>query len=84
MVVGTGLQIAALGLAPVSIVQPVIAGGLVVALGARSLQERRAPRAAEVVGAGLTVLGLVVFLVSARPRNRRRGPPLPPWASAWS
>jgi drug/metabolite transporter (DMT)-like permease len=64
---GTLLQVVALGLAPVAIVQPVLAGGLVVALGLRAVRTRRAPGRLEILGAALTVGGLGAFLVAARP-----------------
>jgi len=65
---GTLLQVVALGLAPVAIVQPLLAAGLVVALGLRAVRARCIPTPAEVLGAVLTVGGLAVFLVAAKPR----------------
>lgn len=64
---GTGLQVAALALAPVAIVQPLLAGGLVVALALRAWRTRCWPTRSEVFGAVLTAVGLAVFLVAARP-----------------
>jgi hypothetical protein len=61
------LQVVALGLAPVSVVQPLLAGGLVVALGIRSVRDRRLPSGTDLLGAALTAGGLAVFLVAARP-----------------
>lgn len=66
-IAGSGLQVAALALAPVSIVQPLLAGGLVVALGIRSARTRCWPSGSELLGAALTAAGLAVFLVAARP-----------------
>jgi hypothetical protein len=66
---GTLLQVLALGLAPVAIVQPLLAAGLVVALGMRAMRTRCVPTPTEVVGAVLTVGGLAVFLVAAKPRR---------------
>jgi len=63
------LQVAALGLAPVSAVQPLLAGGLVVALGIRSVRDRRLPSANDLLGAALAAGGLAVFLVAARPAD---------------
>jgi drug/metabolite transporter (DMT)-like permease len=71
-VVGVGLQILALALAPVSIVQPLLAGGLVVALGIRSVRDRRRPSGRELLGSVLTAGGLAVFLVAARPADVSR------------
>ena len=63
------LQVLALGLAPVSAVQPLLAGGLVVALAIRSVRDRRAPSPNELLGAALASGGLAVFLVAARPAD---------------
>jgi hypothetical protein len=64
---GSGLQVAALALAPVAIVQPLLAVGLIVALGLRTVRERCWPTGAELAGAALTAGGLAVFLIAARP-----------------
>jgi hypothetical protein len=64
---GTGLQVAALALAPVAVVQPVLAVGLVVALAIRAVRHRTVPLKAELLGGALTTGGLAVFLVAARP-----------------
>lgn len=66
-VLATGLQVVALALAPVSLVQPVLASGLVVALGLRCLRDRRRPPRVAVVGGICTTVGLAVFLTAARP-----------------
>jgi drug/metabolite transporter (DMT)-like permease len=68
-VVAVLLQVAALGLAPVSAVQPLLAGGLVVALGIRSVRDRRVPSLSDLLGAALAAGGLAVFLVAARPAD---------------
>src|SRR6476661_3829171 len=68
-VVAVLLQVLALGLAPVSAVQPLLAGGLVVALGIRAVRDRRLPSAGDLLGAGLAAGGLAVFLVAARPAD---------------
>jgi drug/metabolite transporter (DMT)-like permease len=65
---GTGSQVVALALAPVAVVQPMLAVGLVVALGLRAVRLRQVPLRRELLGAGLTTAGLAVFLVAARPR----------------
>jgi hypothetical protein len=64
---GSGLQVAALALAPVAIVQPLLAASLLVALALRIVRERCWPTRAELLGAVLTAGGLAVFLVAARP-----------------
>jgi drug/metabolite transporter (DMT)-like permease len=75
---GTGSQVAALALAPVAVVQPVLAGGLVVALGLRAVRKRQAPLRLELLGAALTTGGLALFLVAAQPAT---GPSRPPPSS---
>jgi drug/metabolite transporter (DMT)-like permease len=63
------LQVAALGVAPVSLVQPLLAGGLVVALALRSVRDRHFPSLSDLLGAALAAGGLAVFLVAARPAD---------------
>ena len=66
-VLGTGGQVAALAVAPVAVVQPVLAVTLVVGLGLRAVRTRQAPLRLELIGAVLTTGGLGVFLVAAQP-----------------
>lgn len=61
------VQLGALALAPVSVVQPLLAGGLVLAIAIRAGIDRRWPRSREVLGAALAAGGLGVFLVAASP-----------------
>src|SRR3954463_5166965 len=75
---GTGTQVAALAVAPVAVVQPMLAVGLVVALGIRAVRTRMAPVKVELIGAALTTGGLAVFLLAAQPQQ---GPHLPPPSS---
>src|SRR3954452_7868731 len=72
---GTGTQVAALAVAPVAVVQPVLAVGLVVALGLRAIRTKQAPLKLELFGAALTTGGLAVFLLAARPEAGRDVPP---------
>src|SRR5215218_7146953 len=74
-VLGTGGQIAALAVAPVAVVQPVLAVTLVVGLGIRAVRMRRAPLRLELIGAALTTGGLGVFLVAAQPAAGADHPP---------
>ncbi|WP_244170365.1 hypothetical protein [Amycolatopsis tolypomycina] len=89
-VAGTVLQVVALALAPVSIVQPVLAGGLVVALAVRSVRDRCLPSRLDATGAVLTCGGLAVFLVAARRapattcHGGSRSSPRCSWRWAWS
>src|SRR5690242_4328394 len=64
---GTASQVAALAVAPVAVVQPMLATGLVVALGLRAIRTRQVPLRLELLGAALTTGGLAVFLVAAQP-----------------
>jgi drug/metabolite transporter (DMT)-like permease len=72
---GTGSQVAALALAPVAVVQPMLAVALVVGLGLRAVRNRQAPLRLELLGAGLTTGGLAVFLVAAQPAVGASKPP---------
>jgi drug/metabolite transporter (DMT)-like permease len=72
---GTGSQVMALAFAPVAVVQPMLAVGLVVALGLRAVRLRQVPLRRELLGAGLTTAGLAVFLLAARPRPAHHLPP---------
>jgi hypothetical protein len=64
---GTGTQVAALAVAPVAVVQPILAVTLVVGLGLRAVRTRQVPLRWELIGAALTTAGLAVFLLTARP-----------------
>jgi drug/metabolite transporter (DMT)-like permease len=72
---GTGTQVAALAVAPVAVVQPMLAVGLVVALGLRAIRTRLAPLRVELIGAALTTGGLAVFLLAAQPQQATHQPP---------
>jgi drug/metabolite transporter (DMT)-like permease len=76
------LQVVALGLAPVAVVQPVLAGGLVIALALRALLDRAAPTLLQVLGALCTTAGLAVFLVAAQPGPATRPAALLPVAAS--
>jgi drug/metabolite transporter (DMT)-like permease len=64
---GTASQVAALAVAPVAVVQPMLAVALVVALALRAVRNRQAPLRLELLGAALTTGGLAVFLLAAKP-----------------
>ena len=66
-VLGTGAQVAALAVAPVAVVQPVLAVTLVFGLGLRAVRTRQVPLRPELVGVALTTGGLAVFLFAAQP-----------------
>lgn len=70
------LQVAALGLAPVSVVQPMLAGGLVVALAVRSVRDSRFPSTNDLLGAALAAgvaMGVAAVLISAALNTFGRG-----------
>ena len=71
---GTGSQVAALAVAPVAVVQPMLAVALVIALGLRAVRTRQAPLRVELFGAGLTTGGLAVFLLAAQPAAEAHHP----------
>lgn len=60
---GVTLHLLAVNVGPLSVVQPVLTVGLVIALGLQRLAGRRVGRPA-MLSAGLVVLGLAVFLVA--------------------
>ncbi|TFV86977.1 DMT family transporter [Blastococcus sp. CT_GayMR16] len=64
---GTTSQVAALAVAPVAVVQPMLAAALVVALAIRAVRNKQAPLRLELLGAALTTGGLAVFLLAAQP-----------------
>src|SRR3954463_8077618 len=64
---GTGTQVVALAVAPVAVVQPMLAVGLVVALGLRAIRTRQAPLRLELVRGALKTGGAAGFLVAAQP-----------------
>lgn len=72
---GTGTQVAALGIAPVAVVQPVLAVTLVIGLGLRAIRNKQAPLALECAGAALTTAGLAGFLLAAKPVAAAQQPP---------
>jgi hypothetical protein len=72
---GTGSQVAALAVAPVAVVQPMLAVTLVIGLGFRAVRNRQAPLRLELIGAALTTGGLAVFLFAAQPAAGVDHPP---------
>lgn len=81
-VAGVALHATALRHGPVILVQPVLSSGLVMSLAVGALADRghpgrRLPHRAEWGAAGIVVLGLTVFLLSAHPSSgRATGRPL--------
>jgi hypothetical protein len=62
---GVVLQTVALGLAAVVVVQPTLTSGLLLAVPLYAFLDRRFPTQAELVGASLCTVGLIVFLICA-------------------
>lgn len=69
---GTATQFAALGFAPVAVVEPIVGAGLVVALSMEAVRLRRRPSGRLLLGLALCVGGLVVFLLFSRASEPRR------------
>ncbi|MHB8489305.1 MAG: DMT family transporter [Candidatus Dormibacteria bacterium] len=79
MVVGFGLQAAALGVGRLAVVEPVLAASLVVAIVMVALRQRIWPRTADWLAMALAVGGLTSFLVIANPTGGRSQPPAVWW-----
>jgi drug/metabolite transporter (DMT)-like permease len=71
---GTAGQVAALAVAPVAVVQPVLAVTLVFGLGLRAVRSHEVPLRRELLGVALTTGGLAVFLLAARPAESASQP----------
>ena len=77
-----GLQLWAVSLGPVVIIQPLIAAQLVFALVLATLFQHRRAGAGEWLGAAAVTLGLAVFLVATDPQAGNPNAPLLGWAIA--
>lgn len=60
---GTGTQSAALAFAPIAVVEPIVAAGLVVALTLEAVRLRHRPSPRLLIGLVMCVAGLIVFLL---------------------
>ncbi|MDQ1294749.1 MAG: hypothetical protein QG608_2634 [Actinomycetota bacterium] len=78
------LQATALARGGLIMVQAVIATGLVVALGIEAALDRRRPRPAQMVGAALVVLGVVLVVGIGRPGASHSDPSFTSTAIAWA
>lgn len=65
---GTGLHGAALALGPLSLVQPLLVSGLVIAVPLEAARDRRRIRRRDLAGALVAAAGLATFVVVADPR----------------
>lgn len=72
-VVGLGLQVLALQFGPLILVQPLLVTGLLFAVVVSAVLAHRSPDRIVLSGALLTVTGLIVFLIAARPGDAQRG-----------
>ncbi len=80
MVAGYGLQAAALDLGRLTVVEPILATSLVVALLVAALRRHAWPRAADWLAMVLAAGGVAAFLVIAAPSGGRAQPPAVWWA----
>ena len=71
---GTGLQFSALAFAPVAVVEPIVGGGLAVALVLEAVRERSRPSLRLVIGLLLCIGGLVTFLLTSRASSPDENP----------
>ena len=78
-VVGTGLQALALSFGPLALVEPLLLGGVFLAIPMEAALSRRRVHRRDFAAASLGVLGLTAFLLAAQPRA---GVP-EPTSSAW-
>jgi drug/metabolite transporter (DMT)-like permease len=72
--IGVALHGFALGFGPLSLVQPLLISGLVLAVPLEAILERQRPRSRDLVGVLLSALGLGVFVVTINPQA---GVPVP-------
>jgi hypothetical protein len=79
MVSGYGLQAAALDLGRLTVVEPILATALVVALLVAALRRRTLPRPTDAVAMALAAGGVAVFLIIAAPAGGRPEPPPLAW-----
>ncbi len=79
MVVGFGLQAAALDLGRLAVVEPVLATSLVVAVVVAARRRRSWPRPADWLAMGFAAGGVALFLVVAAPAGGRSQPPALAW-----
>jgi hypothetical protein len=73
-VVGLALHAAALGLGSLSVVQPIVISGVVLAVPVRSALSRRWPWPREMVAVGIAAVGLAAFLVASHPTKGLSAP----------
>ena len=81
MVVGFGLQAAALDLGRLAVVEPVLATSLVVAVVVSARLRRLWPRPEDWFAMGLAAGGVALFLVVAAPAGGRSQPPAVSWVA---
>jgi drug/metabolite transporter (DMT)-like permease len=65
---GTGLQTLALRFGPLSLVQPILVGGMFLAIPLEAALDRRLPHSRDLLAVGTGAAGLAAFLVVAQPR----------------
>ncbi|WP_329103667.1 DMT family transporter [Micromonospora sp. NBC_01699] len=67
-VIGTGLQAVALRFGPLALVEPLLMSGLFMAIPLEAALEKRRPHRKDLILAGVGIIGLAAFLVTANPR----------------
>jgi hypothetical protein len=77
---GTGLQAWALAVGALALVQPILVSGLFLAILLEATLRRRAPSRRDLIAVGLSMVGLVAFLVTASPRGGISEPTPRAWA----
>jgi drug/metabolite transporter (DMT)-like permease len=79
---GIGLHVAALGLGPLALVQPVVAGGILIAVPLDSALDQRPLSRSAIVGALTGTAGLIGFVLTAAPSAGTDNPARPALAVA--
>ncbi|HVX44488.1 MAG TPA: DMT family transporter [Mycobacteriales bacterium] len=77
---GVGLQVYALGIGRLVVVQPLLVSGLLFALAASALLDRQQPSLRELAWAAVLAAGLLLFLLTAHPGGNQATPDADPAA----
>lgn len=79
---GMGLQALALRFGPITLVQPLLVSGLVLAVPLEAALDRRRPHVRDLLAVGISATGLAVFLATAQPRAGVSDPSSQGWLGA--
>ncbi len=80
-IAGAGLHATALAFGPLSLVQPLLVSGLVLAIPLEATMDRRRPRARDLVAVVLSGAGLAIFVIVADPMSGDPEPSTPALAT---